>query len=115
MTAPNCSFTYILTVDLAAVRFPLVQTIDLSICQRLGNQQLAELSLFHHLSSVSLDGCEAITDEGLVYLLDVEGLRQLSLRNCCKVLLKLTAALDQVASLACRFPGQTCLTQREPL
>ena len=60
-------------------------TLDLSLCQ-ICDSRIGQLTLLTRLHSLSLPGCESVTDVGIAHLRELQKLTALDLQNCCKVL-----------------------------
>ena len=60
-------------------------SLDLSLCQ-ICDARIGQLTLLTRLHSLSLPGCESVTDTGLAKLRELEKLTALDLQNCCKVI-----------------------------
>ncbi|KAK9822807.1 hypothetical protein WJX81_000986 [Elliptochloris bilobata] len=91
----------VLMVERLAHRFPAVQSLDLSACRRVGDGALAALGgtlALAGLRSLSLAGCEDVSDAGIAAVARLRALTHLDLRNCCKVT---DASLLALAELPC--------------
>ncbi len=67
-------------------RFPALQRLNLSACQRAQDWELRGLAGLRELAELRLDGLDALTDAGVALLAPLAGqLTSLSLRNCSKV------------------------------
>ena len=75
-------------------RFPALQRLDLSACQRAQDWELRGLAGLRKLADLRMDGLDALTDAGVALLAPLAGqLTALSLRNCSKVCILLSVQL----------------------
>jgi len=66
-------------------RFPALQRLDLSACQRAQDWELRGLAGLRKLADLRMDGLDNLTDAGVALLAPLAAqLTALSLRNCSK-------------------------------